>query len=172
MARFFELFCLTVDRIAGLLIAAVTVLVVASAAGRYIFTTPIPDAFDISRLMIGACVIWGFAAVGYRGGHISVDVFVEMMGVRARRIVDIIAWSVVLLFVVLLCWKMFGRVNSAFASGETTFDLRLPIWPFLGVIWAGTAASIVTVSVRIVLLMTGRISFELTETERLAHGER
>ncbi len=170
MARFFELFCLTVERIAGVLIAAVTILVVASAVGRYGFTKPIPDAFDISRLMIGACIMWGFAAVGYRGGHIAVDLVAETLSLRARRWLDVLAWSFLLFFVILLAWKMYDRVASALRSHETTFDLRIPVWPFLGLIWLGVVASIVTVSVRLVLLITGRAQAMPTEMERPIDG--
>ena len=77
MTRFLERFCRIVEILAGLLLGFVTLLVVVSTAGRYLFTSPVPDAFDLSRLMIGACVMWGFASVGYRGGHIKVDLFAD-----------------------------------------------------------------------------------------------
>lgn len=171
MARFFEIFCQTVDRIAGVLIALVTLLVVGSAIGRYAFTWPIPDAFDVSRLLIGACIMWGFAVVGYRGGHISVDLLVEMVGRTSRRWIDVFAWAVTLFFCVLMSWKMFERVLSAMRSNEATFDLRLPVWPFLGLIWLGAVAAIVTVSVRLVQLATGQTDPLPPENERPADGE-
>ncbi|RVV98112.1 TRAP transporter small permease [Mesobaculum littorinae] len=155
MIRTLERICQAVEVIAGLLLGAVTLLVVASAVGRYLFAAPVPDAFDISRLMIGACIMWGFASVGYRGTHIKVDLFVEMVGPRIRRWVDFFAWAVLLVFVVLLTWKMLGRVESAFASNESTFDLRLPVWPVMTLIWIGTAFSIFTVAVRMFLIAAG-----------------
>ena len=79
MILFLERFCKVVEAVAGLLLLACTILIVASATGRYLFTWPIPDAFDISRLLIGACIMCGFASVGYRGGHIKVDLFAELM---------------------------------------------------------------------------------------------
>lgn len=170
MARFFEHFCRAVDRIAGVLIAAVTLLVVASAVGRYGLAKPIPDAFDISRLMIGACIIWGFAAVGYRGGHITVDLLAETLGPRGRRWLDAVSWTFLLLFVLLLSWKMLDRVASAWRSNEATFDLRIPVWPFLALIWLGVLAAIVTVSVRLVFLVTDRVDAASGEMERSGNG--
>ena len=153
-------FSLAIDRIAGLFLAGITLLVVASAVGRYGFASPIPEAFDISRLMLGVAIMWGFASVGYRGSHIKVDLFVEMMPTRLRRFVDMLAWSVLLLFTILLSWKMYDRVASAYRSGEATFDLRLPAWPFLALICAGAAVSIVTVLARIVIIAAGRGSLD------------
>lgn len=149
-------FSTAIDRIAGVFLAAITLLVVASAIGRYVFTAPIPDAFDISRLMLGVAIMWGFASVGYRGSHIKVDLFAEMMPARLRRIVDLFAWTILFVFTVLMSWKILARVMSAQASGEATFDLRMPAWPFLALIWAGVTVAIVTVLARILIIATGR----------------
>jgi len=160
MTKLLERFSQLVEVVAGLLLGACTILVVASAIGRYLFNFPIPDAFDLSRLLIGGCIMWGFASVGYRGSHIKVDLFVEMMGPRMRKAVNVFAWSMLLFFVLLLTWKMFERVLSAYHSNESTFDLRIAVWPVMTIIWLGTAASVVTVSVRLYLIATGRGSLE------------
>ncbi|WP_246022289.1 TRAP transporter small permease [Pararhodobacter zhoushanensis] len=156
MVKILENFCRVVEMLAGLLLGLCTILIVASAIGRYALTSPIPDSFDVSRLLLGACIMWGFASVGYRGGHITVDLFVEMMPERVRRWVELLAWLVLLFFVILLTWKMFTRVESAMRSNEATFDLRFPVWPLMALIWAGTAISIVTITVRMFLLATGK----------------
>jgi TRAP-type C4-dicarboxylate transport system permease small subunit len=176
MIRNLERFSQIVEIVAGILLGAVTILIVASTAGRYLFTRPIPDAFDISRLLIGACIMWGFASVGYRGGHIKVDLFAEMMSPRIRRWVDTFAWTMLLIFVALLTWKLAVRTSSAFHSNESTFDLQLRVWPMLTLIWLGTALTNITVLVRLFLVATGRGSLEHSEMREIAevddHGER
>lgn len=147
-----EWLSLLIEKIAGVFLAIIAVLVFASAIGRYAFSSSVPDAFDISRLMMGVAVMWGFASVGYRGSHIKVDLFVEMLPSSVRRWIDILAWLLLLTFTVLLAWKLLDRVESTFNSGEATFDLRLPVWPFMAVIWLGVAASVLTILVRIILL--------------------
>lgn len=151
-----ERFTRGIEWIAAIFLAAITLLIVASAIGRYVFAMPIPDAFDVSRLMLGVAIMWGFASVGFRGSHIKVDLVAEMLPRRARRICDLVAWSVLLGFTVLLGWKMLARVLSAQASGEATFDLRLPAWPFLALICAGAMVSAVAVLARIIIIATGR----------------
>jgi TRAP-type C4-dicarboxylate transport system permease small subunit len=147
---------LAIEKIAGIILGAITLLIVVSAFGRYVLATPVPEAFDLSRYLIGAAIMWGFASVGYRGSHIKVDLFAEMLPLHARRLVDFFAWSMLLVFTVLLAWKMTHRVMSAYASGEATFDLRLPAWPFLALICAGAYMSIPTILARITLITTGR----------------
>jgi len=140
--------------------ALVTVLVVVSAVSRYLFAYPLPDAFDVSRLLLGAAIMWGFASVGYRGSHIKVDLIAEVLPRQARRWIDSFAWSLLLLFTCLLTWKMFARVVSAAQSGESTMDLRQPAWPFMALIWVGVAVSIIAIVARLILLVTGRGTLE------------
>ena len=68
---------------------------------------------------------------------------------------DVLAQSVLLGFTILLAWKLQARVGSALASDEATFDLRLPVWPMLGLIWLGVAAAVVTSAARLLALVTG-----------------
>jgi len=144
MKRFLERFCTGVDMIAGILLGLCTLLVVASTAGRYLFAWAIPDAFDISRLLVGACIMWGFASICYRGGQIAVDIVWEMLPRTGRIVLDIIAWASLFFFTVLLTVMTYTRVISAYHSNESTFDLRIPVWPMLGLIWLGCAASVIT----------------------------
>jgi C4-dicarboxylate transporter, DctQ subunit len=155
LARRLEWLATLVERIAGLFLGAITVLVFVSAIGRYVLAAPIPDAFDIARLMLGVAMLWGFASVGYRGVHIKVDIMAELLPARARLWLDLFAALVLLLFTVLLAWMLLGRVESAFASNEATFDLRLPVWPWLAAIWLGVVASVCTIGTRILLLALG-----------------
>jgi C4-dicarboxylate transporter, DctQ subunit len=160
IVRWLDRLASVIERIAGLFLAAITVLVFASAIGRYAFAAPIPDAFDVARLMLGVAMLWGFASVGYRGVHIKVDLVAELLPARARLWLDVAASLVLLLFTVLLAWMLLGRVESAYASNEATFDLRLPVWPWLALIWLGVIASVVTITTRIVLMLLGALPAE------------
>jgi C4-dicarboxylate transporter, DctQ subunit len=144
-----------IEQLAGLFLAAITVLVFVSAIGRYAFAAPIPDAFDVARLMLGVAMLWGFASVGYRGAHIKVDLVAEILPARVCFWLDVVASLVLLLFTLLLAWMLLGRVESAYASNESTFDLRLPVWPWLAAIWLGVLASVFTITSRIVLMLLG-----------------
>lgn len=149
MQQTIERFCAVVEVVASILLGAVMMLIVVSTAGRYLFSYAIPDSFDLSRLLIGACIMWGLASVGYRGGHIAVDLFHEMAGPRMKRVIDALAWLSIFGFMAMLTWMLWYRVTSAYASNETTFDLRLPVWPLLALIWVGCAVALVTVTLSI-----------------------
>lgn len=164
LQRILERIAHGIEIVAGLIMGLVTVLVVASALGRYLFAYPLPDAFDMSRLLLGAAIMWGFASVGYRGSHIKVDLLAEQLPKTPRRWIDAFAWSVLLIFTLLLAWKMFGRVSSAAVSNESTMDLRLPAWPMMGLIWLGVAVSIPAILARLILIVSGRGSLDHYES--------
>lgn len=159
-----------IEVVAGVIMGLVTLLVVASAIGRYLFAHPLPDAFDMSRLLLGAAIMWGFASVGFRGSHIKVDLVAERLPIGARRWVDAFAWTVLLIFTALLAWKMLGRVSSAAASNESTMDLRTPVWPMMGLIWLGVVVSLPTILARLLLIVTGRGSLDPHESTDVKDG--
>lgn len=144
-----ERIILWIERIAAVTLGLVTVLIVVSSVGRYGFAKPVPDVFDLSRLILGVAIIWGFASLGYRGAHIKVDLFASVMGNRARQAMNAFAWAVLLLFTCLLTWKILERVLGAYASNDSTFELRLPHWPFFAALWLGLVAALFTTAVRL-----------------------
>ncbi|SDY60846.1 TRAP transporter small permease [Citreimonas salinaria] len=155
MKRLMDGAAATVETVAAFCLALVTLTVFVSAIGRYLFASPIPDSFDVSRLLLGLAIAWGFAVLGFRGGHICVDLLAEALPSGPRRWVEVLAQAVLLIFTVLLAWKVLSRVESAYASGEATFDLRLPVWPLVAGIWAGFAAAVVTTAAGLVVLLKG-----------------
>lgn len=144
-----------VDVIAGICLAVVTVVMFTSAVGRYAFAAPIPDGFDLARLLLGVAIMWGFASLGLRGGHIEVDIFTAAMRPSWQRVFDVLATLIVLAFTILLAWKLNDRAMSAWRSNEATYDLRLPVWPLIGLIWLGAVAACITTTARLIRLIRG-----------------
>lgn len=164
MNRVLQRFCDSVETVAGILLGLTTLLVVVSTTARYAFAIAIPDAFDISRYLIGACLMWGFASIGYRGGHIAVDVIYEMLSKRGRTVLNVIAWAFLLTFTMLMAYMMYFRLASAYSSNEATFDLRLPAWPFIALIWLGCLVSVLMIILNMVIK-------PLSDDEHLHEGQ-
>jgi TRAP-type C4-dicarboxylate transport system permease small subunit len=164
VAALLERITRVIEIVSGVLLGVITVLITVSAVGRYLLAWPVPDAFDLSRLLLGAAIMWGFASVGYHGSHIKVDLFAEMMPRGLRRAVNVFAWSVLLLFTLLLTWKLLVAVLSAEASGVATMDLRLPHWPFFALVWAGVAAANLAILARLILVAAGLAGLDAYET--------
>jgi hypothetical protein len=79
---------------------------------------------------------------------------------------------VLLFFTCLLTWKLFQRFIYVYGNGEATMDLRIPSWPFVFLIWAGVAVSIIGILARMVRIAAygeGLDHFE--DTEAVETGE-
>jgi TRAP-type C4-dicarboxylate transport system permease small subunit len=150
----------------------VTVLIVVSSIGRYLLAWPVPDVFDLSRLLLGIAIIWGLTGIAFSGAHIKVDVVTMMLRTRQRRLVNSFAWTMLALFTALLVWKMFGRVVNAYYGGDATMDLRLPHWPFLAAIWLGLVAALIATLWRLWLVVMRRQELaEFEDIEELVKTE-
>jgi TRAP-type C4-dicarboxylate transport system permease small subunit len=144
-----------VERFAGGLLAFVTALAFISVALRYLFSWPIPDSYDLSRNLLGILIFWGIAASGYRGEHITVDLIWSALPPTARRRLDIFATMLTLFAMTGLALALALKVLDLHASGEATYDLALPIWPFALFTWAGSVAAVVLLLARLVRQIAG-----------------
>jgi TRAP-type C4-dicarboxylate transport system permease small subunit len=119
-----------------------------------VFGFAIPDSFDISRLMLAVTIFWGIASTGYRNQHIQVDILWQTFGPRGRRGIDLVATGISLAFLGLFAWMLVAaKVPDSVRSGEATFDLRLPVWPFHLLAALGIVFAVVLLAVRVVRLI-------------------
>ncbi len=137
---FTERFVAAADIAAALFLAAITVLTFAEVFMRYVVGQGIPAAFDIGRLLLCVALFWGLAGCCQRGEHIQVDVVWEMLPPVWRKVMDLFAVTMTAIFMVGLSWMTFERVQSTRDSGQVTFDLDIPLWPFYALAWLGALA--------------------------------
>jgi TRAP-type C4-dicarboxylate transport system permease small subunit len=147
-------FATSAERIAGLFLAVVTVLTFATVVLRYGFSYSIPDSYDLSRNFLGILTFWGIAMTGFRGEHITVDLVWGALPPFGKRVLDLLSTVFTLLCMAVFAYAMATKVLGTRNSGETTYDLNLPLWPFYGLAWAGLAISVLLLVLRLVNQMT------------------
>ena len=130
---------------AAVFIALVTALTFVSVIMRYLFSAPIPDTFDFTRLMVCIAIFWGIACACWRGEHIQVDLLWAALPRRAQRLVDAAATVILFGFIAVLAWMVFRRVGEIVQSGMTTGDFLLPVWPFFAVASLGLGLAAIVI---------------------------
>ena len=128
-----------IDGAAAVFLAVITTLTFVAVLLRYVFNVPFPGSFDVSRLLLGVAIFWGIAAAAWRKEHIRVDLFWQFVSPRAQRWIDLFSDIVFTAFIGVFGWMLFWQVARVRASGQTTFELSLPIWVFHGLAWLGIA---------------------------------
>lgn len=142
-----------IERVAGLFLAVIALVVFVSALARYLFNSPIPDAHSFSSLLLGIAILWGFASACWRDSNISVDILYLTLPLWLRRAADLASQLLTTLFILLFCWMLFRQVQSVMDSGQVTVDLRVSIWPFYLLAWTGLVATLVLQVARIWLFL-------------------
>jgi TRAP-type C4-dicarboxylate transport system permease small subunit len=137
-----------IELIAAFFAGIVALDIFVSVLLRYFFAIQIPDSYDFGRLLLGILIFWGIAATSYRGTHITVDLLYANVGPRLQRGIDVFATLVLLFVVTVQTYTLFDKVVSTYAENVSTFDLRLPVWPFFLVSWIGDASAVLLIAVR------------------------
>jgi TRAP-type C4-dicarboxylate transport system permease small subunit len=138
----------SIEWIAAFFIGLVALDVFVSVLLRYFFGYTIPDAYDFGQLLLGILIFWGIAATSYRGTHITVDLLWANVNKRWQRIIDVFATLVLLFVVTVQTYTLFDKVSTTWSANVSTFDMRIPVWPFFAIAWIGDVAAVLLIAVR------------------------
>ena len=141
-----------VEGTAGLLLLTVALTTFATVILRKFFNYSPPDWFDLAQLLLGISMFWGIASACYRNGHIVVDLVWEFLSSPGRRFLDIIATSILLVFMAALALMLADAIRDTATGNVLTMELKLPVWPFHLLAGAGILAGTVLTAVRLARL--------------------
>jgi len=137
-----------IEKLAGYSIGILALITVGEAALRYLFAKHIPDGFIIGQTMQGIAICWGIATATYADRHITVDVLYELAGPTIRRVFDVTAYSINLLFMGLFGYAMSFKAFDILNAGEISPELRIPIWTGYTLASLGILAALITATIR------------------------
>jgi TRAP-type C4-dicarboxylate transport system permease small subunit len=102
---------------------------------RYVFHKPILGANEIETYMFVLITFSGFAYCWNKNGHVALDLFTEKMSPRWASIAKAFAALIGLAFYTILIIGTFTQTGISLKSGAHTWDLKIPEWPFLGLVF-------------------------------------
>ena len=103
---------------------------------------PIFGTYDIVEMTLVGVIFLALPEVFLREQHVTVDVIDQVVPAPVTRALKMLAALATLGFVGVLGWNMLGPAHDAWQFGETTLDLKIPIWVFWMPMLLGIAASI------------------------------
>lgn len=117
--------------VGGIVLVALTLMVVASVAGRAMIGLglgPVPGDFELVEVGVGIAIFFFLPWCYLRGGHATVDLLYMHMPAWFRKGVDLFSDVAMLLVWLVLTWKLWEGMAEKKAYMETTFILQMPIW--------------------------------------------
>lgn len=154
------------ENLAALFLLLIALLVTVNVMLRYVLSIQVPDWFDFSRQLQAIAIFWGIAIATYRGSHICVDIVWEHLGSSGKRVLDLVATIITLLFLIPMAWMIWVKVGST--GTQATSDLRLPLIPFYVVSAVGATVAVVLAAKRIWGLWQGQK--EAADEAETVHG--
>jgi TRAP-type C4-dicarboxylate transport system permease small subunit len=131
MARL-TLFTRRVNRVflalAGFVAAAILAVLAYDLVARNVFDAPTLWALDVSRFLLLFLFFLALAPALETGAHVSVDVLHHFVGARARRVLNVAARLLILVFGAFLMWQILRTTYEAFVDNSlfpTVIPLRL-----------------------------------------------
>lgn len=129
--------------VAGLLLFAMMILTVVDVIGRYIFTAPVPGAFEATEIMLVLIVFVGLPIVTARGEHVSVLLFYDRAPSFLKPVLSTIGKLLTAFAFAVAAWLLYHQGVALSAYGDTTVLLRIPLAPVAFAMSALTAVATV-----------------------------
>lgn len=95
---------------------------------RYIFNEPKAWVEEVARYVIIWGTFLGFAVALRHNQHIQVDILYDKLTKKAKRIVDVFATSISILFCATYTFYGVILVESRYHSGMVSLDVGIPMW--------------------------------------------
>lgn len=99
-------------------------------AGRYLFASPLPAAYEIVAFTMPCMIFCALPSVNLREGHVTIDLLDTFVPARWRhwqRIVVLVLCAAVTAFI---AWRLAQRSYDHWRFHGVTDELYLPLWPF------------------------------------------
>lgn len=142
--------------IAALLVFVMMIITVIDVAGRYLFSAPLPGAFEITEITLAIVIFLGLPLVCFEDGHISVSLITDRLHGVARRLQSAGAALIGGATLALVAWRIYEHGAQLASYGDVTIFLRLPKGPIAYLLAALTAVSAVYLLIRGIRLLISK----------------
>ncbi|NIC40739.1 TRAP transporter small permease [Aquabacterium sp. A08] len=115
----------------GLVLCAITLMIVASVAGRAMIGLglgPVPGDFELVEAGTAVAVFFFLPWTYLRGGHATVDLLYMHLPKWAQRTVVTFSDLMMLALWLVLTWQLWNGLVEKREYLETTFILQMPVW--------------------------------------------
>lgn len=114
--------------VGGVLLLLAVGVTVASVAGRYALSKPIPGDYELVTVFCGIATFLFFPYTHATNGNITAEFFTSSLPPRSQRALDLVHDIIFALAAALLCWRLSIGLGYKFAHGDSTIFLGIPLW--------------------------------------------
>ncbi len=116
--------------IACILLFAMMLITFVDVMGRYLFSNPLPAAYEIVSLMMPAIIFCALPLTVMRDGHVTVDLLDGFIPSAVARVQAVAVNLISAGALGLITWRLAIRSRDQHLYDEVTDELYLELWPF------------------------------------------
>jgi len=98
--------------------------------GRYLFSSPLPAAYEIISLIMPGIIFCALPFVCHRQSHVTIDLLDFLVSSSVRRWQGFMVSLFSTLAMGFITYRLYARYIDHKRFGEVTDELFLPLWPF------------------------------------------
>lgn len=143
-------------------IVALTAMIAADVLGRFLFSRPLPGVNDVSAVLVALAISACLPASLVTRRHLTITALGRALGPRWAAAADAFGAALMLGGLALIAWQLVDYTRDKLDSGNTTWILRWPTWPWWTAVTALFGASTLVQAVMLwrALCRIGRLDEE------------
>lgn len=115
--------------VAALVLLSLMIVTFIDVIGRYVFSSPLPGAFELTELGMAVLIFAALPLVTADDGHITVDIATNLIPTRLRRPHSVLIRMVMAVGMGVVAWRLFDLAGQKAQWGDQTVFLHLPLAP-------------------------------------------
>ena len=116
--------------IACLALFAMMLLTFIDVMGRYLFSSPLPAAYELISLIMPAIIFCALPHVNLTNSHVTIDLLDSFIPAAVKRVQVALISFLATAILGLLAWRLRVLSQDHFEFDGVTDELYLPLWPF------------------------------------------
>ncbi len=117
--------------IAALALFAIMGLTLFDVGGRKLLSASIPGSLELTELLMVAVIFAGLPLVSLAGEHVVFDSLDPWLPAVLRRVQQVVVDGLCAAALLGLAWLMWVKAGQMHGYGDTTAQLKLPVWLFV-----------------------------------------
>lgn len=135
--------------LAALALFGIMVLTALDVSGRKLLSASVPGSLELTELLMVTVIFAGLPLVSLQGEHVVFDSLDRWIPPALRRLQQALVDALCAALLLGLAWLMWNKGLQMAGYGDTTSQLKLPVYPF---VWLMSGLCALTAAVHAVLV--------------------
>ena len=115
--------------LAALVLMLLMIITFIDVLGRYLFSAPLPGAFELTEIMMAMLIFAGLPLVSRANQHVTVNLIVGILSPIILHLQRLITQAIMAVILAVMAWRMWIKAEEMLEQGDETAYLLLPIAP-------------------------------------------